>query len=96
MSGHVVAQHHDDVRMKRIGAFDDGFDAFQRHPGVAGMKVGDDGYLELETGGPLRRRDVIPRNAKPQQGSMPNPYAVLEALKAPSPAMNERTDGVKS
>jgi hypothetical protein len=32
------------------------------------MKVGDDGYLEIETGRPLRRQQVIPRDAKPQHG----------------------------
>ena len=66
MPGHVVAEHDDDIRIERIGAFDDRLNAFQRHPGIAGMKVGDDGDLELEIGGPLRRQDVIARDAKPQ------------------------------
>ena len=68
MSGDVIAEHDDDVRIERIGAFDDRLNAFQRHPGIAGVKVGDDGYPELEIGGPLRRLDVIARNAKPQHG----------------------------
>jgi hypothetical protein len=32
------------------------------------MKVGDHGNLEIEIGWPLRRQQVIPRNAKPQHG----------------------------
>ena len=68
MSGDVVAQHDDDVGIERIGAVDDRLDAFQRHPGVAGMKVGDHGYLQIEIGRPLRRQEVIPRDAEPQHG----------------------------
>jgi hypothetical protein len=30
------------------------------------MKIGDDGYLELEIGGPLRRQQAIARDPKPQ------------------------------
>jgi hypothetical protein len=50
----------------RIGAIDNRLDVLQRHPGIAGMKIGDDGDLELETGGPLRRQNIIPRDPKPQ------------------------------
>ena len=32
------------------------------------MKVGDDGDLEPETGRPLRRQDIVPRDTKPQRG----------------------------
>ena len=66
MPGDVIAEHDDDVRIERIGAFDDRLDTLQRHPGIAGVKVGDDGNSELEIGGPLRRLDVVPRHAKPQ------------------------------
>ena len=66
MPGHVIAQHDDDIRVERIGAIDDRLDVLQRHPGIAGMKIGDDGDLELEIGGPLRRQDIIPRDPKPQ------------------------------
>jgi hypothetical protein len=47
MPGHVIAQHDDDIGIERIGALDDRLDVLQRHPGIAGVKVGDDGYLEL-------------------------------------------------
>ena len=43
-------------------------DALQRHPGIAGVKVGDGGDLEFETGGPLRRCNVVARDTKPQRG----------------------------
>jgi len=32
------------------------------------VKVGDDGYLQIETDRPLRRQQVIPRDAEPQYG----------------------------
>src|SRR5258706_15993312 len=47
---------------------DDRIDTFQRHPGVTGVKIGDNGYLEIETGRPLRRQQAIPREAEPQHG----------------------------
>jgi hypothetical protein len=31
------------------------------------MKIGYDGDLELKIGRPLRGKDIVPRNAKPQQ-----------------------------
>ena len=31
----------DDVRLERIGAFDDRLDMIERHPGIAGVKVGE-------------------------------------------------------
>src|SRR5260370_11808550 len=68
MPGHVVAQQDDDIRIKRIGVIDNRLDMLQRHPGVAGMQVGNDGDLELEIRGPSRRLEVVARNAKPQQG----------------------------
>ena len=40
----VIAEHDDDVGIERIGALDDRLDALQRHPGIAGVQVGDDGY----------------------------------------------------
>jgi hypothetical protein len=68
MSRHIVAEHDDDVRLKRIGALDDGRDVIQRHPGIAGMDVGDDGDLETEVGRPLRRPKIVADDAEPQQG----------------------------
>ena len=67
MPGHVVAEHDDDIGMKRVGAFDDRLNVPKRHPGIAGMKVGDDGDLELEARRPLRWRNVVTGNVKPQQ-----------------------------
>jgi len=55
MSGHIVAEHDDDIRLERIGAFDDRLDMIERHPGIAGMEVGDRGDPELEPCRPLRR-----------------------------------------
>jgi hypothetical protein len=33
------------------------------------VEIGDDGDLELEIGGPLRRQQVVAGDAKPQRGS---------------------------
>ena len=68
MAGHVVAEHDDDVGVQCIGSLDDPLDAVERHPGIAGVKIGDDGDLELEIGGPLRRRKVVADDAKLQRG----------------------------
>ena len=48
MTGHIVAEHDDDVGLERIGAFDDRLDMIERHPGIAGMEVGDRGDPEFE------------------------------------------------
>jgi len=66
MSGHIIAEHHDDVGPKRVGAFDDRLDVLERHPGIAGMNVGEDRDVELEARGPLRRVERVTRDAKPQ------------------------------
>ena len=68
MPGHIVAEHDDDVRAKRIGAFDDRLNVLERHPGIAGVEIGDDGDRELMIGWPLRRRNMIARDPKPQHG----------------------------
>ena len=68
MPGHVVAEQDDDIRVERIGTLDNRLDTVERHPGVAGMQVGDDGDLEPEIGGPLRRLYIVARDAKPQFG----------------------------
>ena len=65
---HVVAEHDDDISFERIGSFDDLVNPLQRHPGIAGVKVGDHGDVELEIGGPLRRRKVVARDVKLQHG----------------------------
>src|SRR3981189_2579098 len=68
VTGNIVAEHDDDIGAERIGALHNGLDVIQRHPGIAGMKIGDRGDLELETGGPLRRGNAVARDAKPQHG----------------------------
>ena len=55
MAGHVVAEHDDDIGVKRVGALDDRLDVIQRHPRIAGVYIGDDGDLELKIGRPLPR-----------------------------------------
>ncbi len=55
MPGDVIAEHDDDVSPERIGAFDDAVNAIERHPGIAGMEIGDDGDRQLEIGRPSRR-----------------------------------------
>ena len=66
MTRDIVAQQHDDIRIERIGAFDDRLNAIQRHPGIAGMQVGDDRDLERKISRPLRRGNIVARDAKPQ------------------------------
>ena len=68
MSGDVVAEQHDDVGVQRIGALDDALDAIDRHPGIAGVKVGDGRDPELESLWPSWRREIVARNAKPHYG----------------------------
>jgi hypothetical protein len=51
-AGDVIPKQDDHVRIERIGAFDDGPNTLKRHPGIAGMDVGDGGNSELEIGGP--------------------------------------------
>ena len=67
MPGDIVAEQYDDVGAEAVGMRDDLFDPVQRHPGIAGVNICDGGDLELETGGPLRRLQIIARHAKPQQ-----------------------------
>ena len=66
VTGDVIAEHDGDIRIERIGPIDDRRNAIQRHPWIAGMEIGDDGDLERKIRRPLRRRDVIARDAKPQ------------------------------
>jgi len=69
VAGDVIAEQHDDVGVERIGLRSTNrLDALKRHPGIAGVKVGDGGDLELETGGPSRRPDMVARDAKAQRG----------------------------
>ena len=67
MASHVVAEHDDDIRIKSVGALDDRLDMIRRHPGIAGVNIGDGGDLQLKTRRPLRRRQVIARHVEPQQ-----------------------------
>ncbi len=67
MARHVVAEQHDDVGIERVGARHDRGDVVERHPGIAGVKVGDGRDLQFEAGGPAARREVISRHAQPQQ-----------------------------
>ena len=38
---------------------------FQRHPGIAGVQIGDDGDLQPEAGRPLQRRQIVARDIEP-------------------------------
>ena len=67
MPGDIIAEQNDDIGLQRIGAFDDTLDALQRHPGIAGVQIGNRSDLQFETGGPLRRREIIARDLQPQQ-----------------------------
>ena len=96
VAGDIVAEQHDDVGIERVGALDDRLDVVQRHPGIAGMKVGDGGDLELEIGGPLRRQDIIARDAKPQRGLGEAIGGGRTAGDAEAGQRNEKNDGVKS
>src|ERR1700743_2292197 len=64
MSGDIVTKQNDDIRVERIGVRDDLFDMRERHPGIAGMNVGDGRDLERETGRQSRRVDIVTRHAK--------------------------------
>ena len=66
VSRDVISKHHDDIRPKRVGAFDDRIDVVERHPGIAGMEVGDNGDPELEIRRPARRRDLVARDIEPK------------------------------
>jgi len=68
VSGHVVAEHDNDIGVERVGPLDDPLDPLQRHPGIAGVQIRDHGDVELETGGPLRRRKVVAGDAKLKGG----------------------------
>jgi hypothetical protein len=65
-AGDIVAEQHDDIRIQRVGTIDDGLDPVQRHPGVAGMNVGDHGDLQRKIRRPLARGRVIAGDPKPQ------------------------------
>jgi hypothetical protein len=84
MTGHIVAEHDDDVRLKRVGAFDDRLDMIERHPRIAGVEVSDRGDPELEPCRPLRRRKVVPRDAKPQDRSGETVSSGRDAYRAQS------------
>jgi hypothetical protein len=55
VTGDIVAEHHREIGAECVRMFDNLLDVFQRHPGIAGVKIGDDGDLELEIVRPLRR-----------------------------------------
>src|SRR5437879_5290077 len=65
MADDVVAEQNGDVRLQRVGALDDAFDTPERHPGIAGVEVCDDGNPQLEIGGPLLRRKGVARDLEP-------------------------------
>ena len=67
MPGDIIAEQNDDIGLQRIGAFDDTLDALQRHPGIAGVQIGNGGDLQSEPGGPLRGRKIVARDLQPQQ-----------------------------
>ena len=67
MTRHIVAEHDDDIGIKRVGVFHDPLDMHRRHPGIARVKIRDDRNLELETRRPLRRHNVVTGHAEPHQ-----------------------------
>ena len=48
MGADIVAEQHREIRLLGVGEIDDVADALFRHPGIAGVNVGDDRDLELE------------------------------------------------
>jgi len=69
MSGDVVAEQPDDIGVRRIDTLDNPVDAIDRHPGIAGVKVGDGRDPELESLWTSWRREIVARNARPHYGS---------------------------
>ena len=59
MTGDIVAEQHDQIRSQRVGPRHDGLDMRQRHPGIAGMDVGDRRDLQLEAYRPIARTNMI-------------------------------------
>jgi len=68
VSGDVVAEQNDEVGIQRVGALDNAVDAIERHPGIAGVKVGDRGDPELKSPWPSRRREIVAGDAEPHDG----------------------------
>src|SRR6266436_6605050 len=67
MAGDVVAEQDNHIGLQGIGPFDDGRDVFQRHPGIAGMEIGDGRDRELKIRRPMRWPNMVARDAKPKQ-----------------------------
>ena len=55
MARHVVAKQRNDVGVERVGTLHDVGDVVERHPGIAGVKVGDGRDSEIKPGGPAAR-----------------------------------------
>ena len=86
MTGDIVAKQHDHVSTQQIGVLDDRLDAIERHPRIAGMKVGDRGNPERKVRRPLRRGNVVTRNPKPQYGLDAKPICRGRAGEGAQPA----------
>ncbi len=52
---HIVAEQNRQIRLLGVGEIDDAADALFRHPGIAGVNVGDDRDLEFEVIGPVAK-----------------------------------------
>ena len=61
----IVAEQHDDVRVQCVGAVDDLGDAIKRHPGIAGVDVGEGCDPERKVRRPLPRRQIVARQREP-------------------------------
>ena len=53
MRAHIVAEQHREIGFLGIGEVDDVADALFRHPGIAGVDIGDDRDRELKILGPV-------------------------------------------
>ena len=48
MCAHIVAEQHREIGFLGVREVDDVADAFFRHPGIAGVNIGDDRNRKLE------------------------------------------------
>jgi hypothetical protein len=53
MRAYIVAEQHREIRFLGVGEINDVAHALFRHPGIAGVNVGDDRDRELEVVGPV-------------------------------------------
>ena len=58
MGGEIIAEHHDEIAVERIGGIDHLAHAREPHIGAAGVQVGDDRDGQALAVGPARRRQA--------------------------------------